>query len=190
MRMSKFLFLSRITMIPVGGKGLKRGNKLLCSVLRGHMMTFSMHTFQATTQNHDHHQSLKAESLWCRCFSTPSGGKKTIMKDEDVSEQFTKGWGKGGQKINKVMNAVALTHIPTGIQVKCQKTRSLEANRGIARELLRLKVDQYLNGTESKLSKKAERIRKNKNNKYRKAKKKAEQVKNLKEDQEHQVAPE
>mmetsp|Transcript_20993 Transcript_20993/g.27125 ORF Transcript_20993/g.27125 Transcript_20993/m.27125 type:complete len:102 (+) Transcript_20993:322-627(+) len=82
------------------------------------------------------------------------------------------------------MNAVALKHIPTGIQVKCQKTRSLEANRGIARELLRLKVDQLLNGIKSKVSKRIEKIKRNKKNKYRKARKKAEKIKGAKMEQE------
>ena len=60
--------------------------------------------------------------------------------------------GKGGQKINRTRNCVLLTHVPTGLQVKCQETRSLERNRSIARKLLWGKLDEHLNGSDSKHS--------------------------------------
>jgi hypothetical protein len=50
------------------------------------------------------------------------------------------GSGPGGQSINKTNNNVQLLHKPTGIQVKCQETRSLQQNRKIARKVLLEKV--------------------------------------------------
>jgi protein subunit release factor B len=50
------------------------------------------------------------------------------------------GSGPGGQSINKTNNNVQLLHKPTGVQVKCQETRSLEQNRKIARKILLEKV--------------------------------------------------
>ena len=50
------------------------------------------------------------------------------------------GSGPGGQSINKTNNNVQLLHKPTGIQVKCQETRSLQQNRKIARKILLEKV--------------------------------------------------
>ncbi len=47
---------------------------------------------------------------------------KRDLKDEEIDEQFTKGGGKGGQKVNKTNNCVILTHKPTGIQVKVSIT--------------------------------------------------------------------
>ena len=52
----------------------------------------------------------------------------------------TIGSGPGGQSINKTNNNVQLLHKPTGIQVKCQETRSLQQNRKIARKILLEKV--------------------------------------------------
>lgn len=50
------------------------------------------------------------------------------------------GSGPGGQSINKTNNNVQLLHKPTGIQVKCQETRSLQQNRKNARKILLEKV--------------------------------------------------
>ena len=80
---------------------------------------------------------------------TKSGGGVPVILDADLKEQFVKGSGPGGQKINKVRNCVVLKHLPTGIATRCQKTRSLEQNRKIARRDLALKVDHALRGEES-----------------------------------------
>jgi peptide chain release factor len=44
---------------------------------------------------------------------------------------------------------VQLKHIPTGMMIKCQETRSREENRRIARRLLVRKLDVLENGEES-----------------------------------------
>ncbi|KAK1760477.1 peptidyl-tRNA hydrolase [Echria macrotheca] len=68
----------------------------------------------------------------------------------EIEEFFIKGTGPGGQKINKTNSAVQLRHIPTGIVVKCQATRSREQNRKTARELLAARLDELQNGNESR----------------------------------------
>lgn len=89
--------------------------------------------------------------------------KKPIeIMEEDLIESFVRGSGPGGQKINKSKNNVCLVHKPTGISVQCQDARDLTTNRKIARKLLKDKIDLDLNGSESKLGKKFERIRKQK----------------------------
>jgi uncharacterized protein (UPF0248 family) len=77
------------------------------------------------------------------------------LNDEDLEEKFVKGSGNGGQKVNKTSNRVVLTHLPTQIRVECQDTRSLQQNRKIARKRLQLKVDEYLNGENSRIGIKA-----------------------------------
>lgn len=91
------------------------------------------------------------------------------LNEEDLSENFVRGSGAGGQKINKTANKVILVHEPTQVRVECQETRSLQQNRKIARKRLRLKVDEYLNGSNSAISKKASKL----SNKKAKAKAKA-----------------
>ncbi len=58
------------------------------------------------------------------------------IKEEDILEKFIRGSGKGGQKINKTDSCVYLKHIPTGIEIKCQRTRSRDNNRYYARQRL------------------------------------------------------
>jgi peptide chain release factor 2 len=62
------------------------------------------------------------------------------IKDEDLSWQFVRSGGHGGQNVNKVSTAVRLTHIPTGIVVTAQSERFQEQNRKIALNLLRSKL--------------------------------------------------
>ncbi len=68
------------------------------------------------------------------------------LKKEDVEEKVTKGWGPGGQSVNKTSNAVRLKHLPTGATVKVHESRSLERNREIAWKRLAEEVDAEVNG--------------------------------------------
>jgi protein subunit release factor B len=58
------------------------------------------------------------------------------IEEADLIEKFIQGTGPGGQKINKTASCVFLKHIPSGLHVKTQETRSREANRLLAREML------------------------------------------------------
>jgi hypothetical protein len=51
------------------------------------------------------------------------------------------GSGPGGQAINKTSSSVSLIHLPSGIRVQAQPTRSREANRKAARRILAEKLD-------------------------------------------------
>lgn len=85
-----------------------------------------------------------------------------IIEDKDLKESFVKGSGKGGQKINKTSNCVILKHLPTGIVVRNQQTRSREINRRIARKILKDKVDLRVNGALSKEAQRIERLQQKK----------------------------
>lgn len=73
-------------------------------------------------------------------------------------ETFVRGSGPGGQKINKTSNRVVLVHEPTQLRVECQDTRSLQQNRKIARTRLKEKLDEYLNGSQSKVMVKQQKV--------------------------------
>jgi peptide chain release factor len=51
----------------------------------------------------------------------------------DLEEEFIRGSGPGGQKINKTSSTVRLRHAPSGVDVRCQEERSLAMNRLAAR---------------------------------------------------------
>ncbi|XP_076250587.1 mitochondrial translation release factor in rescue-like [Rhynchophorus ferrugineus] len=92
-------------------------------------------------------------SYSCRQYSSYKKyidySKVPVLKESDLYEQFVKGSGPGGSKINTTSSCVVLKHIPTGLIVKCQKTRFLNQNQSIARELLLTKLDNLLNGNDS-----------------------------------------
>lgn len=100
-----------------------------------------------------------------------------VLREEDLTETFTKGGGAGGQKINKTSNRVILIHNPTQISVSVQETRSLQQNRKIARKRLLEKVDIYMHGSNSKFAIKAMKDTENKIK--AKARRKARQKKRL-----------
>lgn len=85
----------------------------------------------------------------------------------DLTEKFIAGSGSGGQKINKTSSCVYLKHEPTGIEVKCQKDRSRELNRFLARRELCDRVESQIHGIKTKKEIAADKIRKQKQRRSR-----------------------
>lgn len=94
------------------------------------------------------------------------------LSENDLIEKFILGSGKGGQKINKTASCVYLKHIPTGIEVKCQKDRSREMNRFFARRELCEKIARKLHLEKTEKEQEIEKIRRQKKRRSRKMKQK------------------
>jgi protein subunit release factor B len=96
--------------------------------------------------------------------------QKFGIREEDIIENFIRSGGPGGQNVNKTSTAVYLKHIPTGIEVKCQKERSQILNRYLARKLLISKIEEGVLGRLSEERQRIEKIRRQKRKRSKRAK--------------------
>lgn len=95
---------------------------------------------------------------------------KTDLREKDIVENFVKSSGKGGQNVNKVSTCVYLKHLPTGIVVKCQKSRFQAENRRLVRVLLAKKIENMVMGRLSEESRRIEKIKRQKRKRSKRAK--------------------
>jgi len=101
------------------------------------------------------------------------------IKESDIVESFIRSSGPGGQNVNKTSTCVYLKHIPTGIEVKCQRERSQSLNRYIARQLLLKKIETRILGRLSQERRRIEKIRRQKRKRSKRAKLKILEAKRL-----------
>ena len=90
--------------------------------------------------------------------------------EKDIVEKFIRSSGKGGQKVNKTSTCVYLKHLPTKIEVKCQRERSQAINRFLARRILTDKIERMIRGKESEEQQRIEKIRRQKRKRSKRAK--------------------
>ncbi len=94
------------------------------------------------------------------------------IKEEDLEEKFILGSGSGGQKVNKTSSCVQLVHKTSGIEIRCQKSRSQGFNRYYARKKLIEKLKEQLENEKSKKQQEIEKIRRQKKKRSKRAKEK------------------
>lgn len=107
----------------------------------------------------------KEAALWRRW-------EELDIRPEDVTEAFVRSGGNGGQNVNKVATCVQLKHLPTGIEVKCQKSRTQAMNRYYARKILADKIETIKLGAASAEQQRIEKLRRQKRKRSKRAKEK------------------
>lgn len=94
------------------------------------------------------------------------------LVEEDLTERFIRGSGSGGQKINKTSSTVHLVHNTSGLEVRCQQTRSQALNRYYARKELCQKLEAQILGVASAKEQAREKIRRQKRKRSKRQKEK------------------
>ncbi|KTD09168.1 peptide chain release factor [Legionella gratiana] len=94
------------------------------------------------------------------------------LNEADLIEKFILGSGKGGQKLHKTTSTVYLKHTPSGLEVKCQESRSRDDNRYFARIRLCEKLHSILNVEKTKKQQQIEKLKRQKKRRSRRAKQK------------------
>ncbi len=89
------------------------------------------------------------------------------LTEQEIEEQFVRSGGAGGQHVNKTSTCVYLRHVPTGLEVKMQRTRSQALNRFYARRRLCELLEAQQLGTASPEARRAARVRKQKERRKR-----------------------
>lgn len=92
------------------------------------------------------------------------------VRESDLDEQFVRGSGPGGQKINKTSSTVWLRHRPSGIEIKCGRERSQVLNRFLARRELCDRMEAKILGAKSARQQAVEKIRRQKRRRSRRQK--------------------
>jgi protein subunit release factor B len=97
---------------------------------------------------------------------------RLYINEADFVEKFIVGSGKGGQKLHKTASTVYLKHLPSGLEIKCQDSRSREDNRYFARERLCEKLHLILSEEKTKEQQRIEKIKRQKKRRSRRTKQK------------------
>jgi protein subunit release factor B len=94
---------------------------------------------------------------------------KLHINEASLIEKFILGSGSGEQKLHKTASTVYLKHLSSGVEVKCQESRSRKDNRYFARERLCEKLHSIWSDEKTKAQQKIEKIKRQKKRRSRRS---------------------
>lgn len=95
--------------------------------------------------------NYKRKNWFIGCNFFDVDDTKITFDMNDIKIDLMRSSGPGGQNVNKVESGVRLTHIPTGIIVKCIMTRDQKQNLKVAKEIMQAKLDLLNNTKEANI---------------------------------------
>lgn len=105
--------------------------------------------------------------------------EKLGVREQDLDESFIRGSGPGGQHRNKSSTAVMLSHRPSGVSARVERSRSQALNRYLARRLLCMKIERIQAGKRAEELEVRNRIRRQKLRRLRRNKKREREQNDL-----------
>lgn len=83
--------------------------------------------------------------------SSGDGGEAEVIDMSEIKLEVMRSRGAGGQHVNRTESAVRLTHVPTGLTISMQDSRSQHANKRAAFAILRSKLTALRRERESEV---------------------------------------
>ncbi|HXU72233.1 MAG TPA: peptide chain release factor-like protein [Polyangia bacterium] len=96
------------------------------------------HRWQRVPPN-ERHGRVHTSTITVAVLPEPTAVEVRV-DERDLDWSMCRGTGSGGQKRNKTESTVLLTHRPTGLQVRCETSRSQQHNRVLALAILRARL--------------------------------------------------
>lgn len=93
--------------------------------------------------------------------------KSLEIAQKDLIIKAILGSGRGGQKVNKTSSTIYIKHLPSGIEVKCGRSRSQELNKYYALHSLCEKLEKITKDIATQKDKETAKIRRQKQRRTR-----------------------
>ena len=101
------------------------------------------------------------------------------VRDDEFRESFVRSSGPGGQHVNKSSTCAYIVHVPTGLSVKCGRTRSQALNRLYAKRLLLDKIEKLQTGIVEEEKQRIEKVKRQKRRRSKRAQEKILKIKHI-----------